>query len=79
MTKDILPRRELILFDIDDITCEGYFVAVQPQGYYNTLIFSPYFIKRLVTFAIKKGILKDINDKSNKKGQNETQGSSSAS
>lgn len=65
MVKEPEPRQELLLFDIDYITHEQYLVAVHPQGYHVTLVFSPYFIKRMVMFAIKKGILETIRVKPN--------------
>ena len=73
-TKEPLP--EVLLFDIDHIDTEAGFVILKPQGYNFYIVCSPYFINKLVTFAVKKSILEEINDQPNKARQNEAESSS---
>ena len=66
MPKQLIPAKEYLLFEIDFITSDSGLIGVKPQGYNIELVFSPYFINKLVTYAIKQGILEKNNEQQNK-------------
>ncbi len=55
--------KQILCFEVDEITCENWMLAVKPDGSNRVLVLSPYFIMEIYNYAIKHKILKGQYDK----------------
>ncbi len=57
--------KKVLCFEVDEITCQEWMIAVKPDGSARMLVMSPYFIQKVYDYAVKHKVLKGKNDKSN--------------
>jgi hypothetical protein len=55
--------KTVLCFEVDEITCENWTVAVKPDGSNTVIILSPYFIKKVYNYAVRHKVLKGKNVK----------------
>ncbi len=50
--------KTILCFEVNEITCQEWMLAVKPDGATSMLVMSPYFIKKVYDYAVRHKVLK---------------------
>ncbi len=65
MDINTIKHKTVLCFEVEEITCQDWLLSVRPSGSTTAIIMSPYFIKKVYSYAVRHKILKGKNGEQN--------------